>query len=104
MKVLTARSALRVAALCAAMTASSAVISTAQAGWLADFLCWGDNSPAQCRSHLPSWALNANVPTYSPATSSLVMKASQLKGDEKRSFIEKNAMALGGPKSPDTPK
>ena len=95
----TTKTSLRAAALAVAMTAASGVASTAQAGWLADFLCWGDNQPALCRSHLPSWALNANLPNYSSDASALVMRAAQMKGDAKFKFIQENSEKLGGPRA-----
>ncbi|MES2941912.1 MAG: hypothetical protein V4772_03470 [Pseudomonadota bacterium] len=40
----------------------------AHAGWIAQFLCAGDNSPAQCRSHLPDILKLTKQPPSSSTT------------------------------------
>ena len=87
---------LKITVLCAAMTAAAA---PAQAGWFADLMCNDSNDPALCRSHLPDWARDATVPTYSPTASATFRQAMKLEGDAKTAFIVRNSAVLGGPKT-----
>ena len=92
------RRSARATAFCLGLAVVGSVATPAQAGWLADFLCWSDNQPALCRSHLPDWALRANLPDYSSEASAVLFRASQMKGDKKVEFLTKNSAILGGPK------
>lgn len=76
--------------LCTVMLLANA----AQAGWLADFLCGGDNDPRVCRTHLPDWALRAGQPSKNDKTDALLQEAKQLNGDAKKNFLNKNRKAL----------
>jgi hypothetical protein len=72
------------------------VTNIAHAGWLADFLCWGDNDPAVCRSHLPIAVQKAALPNYTDEAARIVNEAAKLKGDQKNAFIEKHSQLLLG--------
>lgn len=72
------------------------VANMAHAGWLARFLCSGDNDPKVCMSHLPDSFKTAQLPTESDAVASVLNQASKLKGSEKNAFLERNSQLLLG--------
>lgn len=78
--------------LCAGMFASN----MAHAGWLAQFLCSGDNDPRLCMSHFSLTVQNAPLPAYSDQVAATLKQASRLQDAEKTAFVEKNSQVLLG--------
>jgi hypothetical protein len=82
------------------LCAGALATNMAHAGWLAQFLCSGDNDPKLCMSHFSLAVQSAPLPAYSDAAAAGLKAASALKGNEKNAFIEKNSqLFLGVPSS-----
>ena len=63
----------------------------AHAGWLAQFLCSGDNDPKLCMSHFSLNIQSAPQPVLSDRVVARLNEAARLKGAEKIAFVEKNS-------------
>ncbi|MDP1894891.1 MAG: hypothetical protein Q8K87_12255 [Hydrogenophaga sp.] len=70
------------------MCASAFATNMAHAGWIADFLCWSDNSPALCRSHLPDILKLTKQPSSSGTTETVKIPVTEKTSQPRLAVIQ----------------